>query len=151
MIFSHKITITADTAAAAYQSEKMNIDKGFVYRVEVEFPPGPSGLSGVQIHDGGYQVWPTTPGQWFVSDAHIIGFDDSYLKAVEPWIFEIRGYNTDTLFNHSVFIRIGLVSAEVFMARFLPTYTYKYFKQILVELEAQQEARRDTFFREVGA
>ena len=41
----------------------LKVSRGLVYKVEVDFPPGPTGLLKVQIFDGGHQVWPSTPGE----------------------------------------------------------------------------------------
>lgn len=138
------MTIPANTLSSAPQRELMHVSNGLVYQLDVHFPPGPSGLAGIVICDGNYQVWPSTPGLWFHSDDSLIRFPDLYLKQVEPFQFDIWGYNEDTIYAHSIFVRVGLVSAEIFMARFLPSLSYTYFKKAMLEIEEAQEAERQS-------
>ena len=119
----------------------MKVTKGLVYRVEVEFPPGSAGLHNVVIFDGGYQAWPSTPGQTFHGGWSLIGFDDTYLKLSAPFEFTLYSWNLDTKYNHSANIRIGMASDEVFMARYLPTYAYDHFIKLIEAERKEQEVR----------
>lgn len=141
MIYSKSIAIPANTFLAAYQTDLMLVTKGLVYKVEFDFPPGHAGLTFVRVRDGLHQVWPTTSDQWFSGEGQTISFDDTHLKLSPPFEFSIDTYNLDDTFDHTVTVRVGLVSSEVFMARFLPTYTFKYFKAMLMELQWEQELR----------
>lgn len=114
------------------------VTKGLVYKVEFDFPPGSAGLTGIAIFDGGFQVWPSSVTNWFTGDNIVISFDDIYLKESAPYRFNILTYNDDTAYDHLVNIRIGLVSQEIFMARFVPSLSYKYFSDMLQQLAASQ-------------
>ncbi len=111
-----------------------------VYKVEFDFPPGSAGLLGCAVFDGGYQVWPSSLGRWFTGDSIVIGFDDVYLKESAPYSFNIFTYNTDDTYDHLVNVRIGLVSSEIFMARFLPSMAYKEFAEALLQIQRDQRA-----------
>jgi len=117
----------------------LKVTNGLVYKVEVDFPPGPSGLLKLQIYDGGHQVWPSTPGEYFITDGYCISFDDTLLKLVAPFQFDIYTWNEDTVHAHGVTVRIGMVSSEIYMARFLPTYGYKELRKVIAEEAALQE------------
>lgn len=121
----------------------LKVTKGLVYKVEVDFPPGPSGLLKVQIYDGGHQLWPSTLGESFATDGYCISFDDTFLKLVAPFQFDIYTWNEDTENPHGVTIRIGMVSSELYMARFLPTYGYKELRRVIAEETALQETERE--------
>lgn len=98
---------------------------------------------GCAVFDGSFQLWPSTLGQWFTGDSIVIGFDDVYLKESAPYQFTIATYNDDTLYDHLINVRIGIVSKEIFMARFLPSMTYKYYSDMLAVMNTeQQEAQK---------
>jgi len=120
----------------------LKVTNGLVYKVEVDFPPGPTGLLKVQIFDGGHQVWPSSSGESFSTDGYCISFDDTFLKLVAPFQFDIYTWNEDTIHSHGVTVRIGMVSSELYMARFLPTYGYKELRRIIAEETALQEQAR---------
>ncbi len=119
----------------------LNVTKGLVYKVDFYFPPGPSGLLGVAVFDGSFQVWPSSVGEWFTSDNETIRFDDMYLKESAPYQFDIYTYNNDETFDHSLSVRVGLVSKEVFLARFLPTKGFDYMAELTRKLQLEQEQR----------
>lgn len=144
MIYSAHITTGTEAEPDIYtktspKRTSLRVTRGLVYKVELDFPPGSAGLAGVAILDGGFQVWPSTLGQWFTGDGIVIGFDDVYLKDTAPYEFTIETYNEDETYPHAVNIRIGLVSKDIFMARFLPTMTYKYMEELILKLAAQQQ------------
>ena len=87
-------------------------------------------------------MWPSNLGEWFRASHVPIAFDDTYFKTIEPFEFDIYTANDDDTYSHGALVRIGLVSKEIFMARFLPSYTYKYFLEMLETMRAEEEARR---------
>jgi hypothetical protein len=139
MIYSATIETLANTAILNAKKTQLIVTTGLVYKIEVLFPAGSAGLMGVAILDGSLRVWPSTAGEWFVGDSNIISFDDVYLKEDAPYIFDILTYNLDDTYNHKVYVRIGFVTKEIFMARFLPHLSYKYFEEMLKSLQASQQ------------
>jgi len=140
MIYEATICTSKDTPRYGPDVNRLYVTKGLVYKIELDFPPGSAGLLGVAVYDGGFQVWPSTLGEWFTGDGILISFDDVYLKETEPYVFDIYTYNEDDTYDHSVTVRLGLVSKEIFMARFLPTVSYKYFEEMMLRLQAAQAA-----------
>jgi len=139
MIYGITITTGKGTVRYAPSVNRLYVTKGLVYKIEIDFPPGSAGLLGVAIYDGGFQVWPSTLGEWFTGDGILISFDDVYLKETEPYVFDIYTYNEDDTYDHSVTVRLGFVSKEIFMARFLPTVSYKYFEEMMLRLQRAQQ------------
>ena len=141
MIYTGNITIPANTPSSSPVREEIQVVNGLVYKIEIEFPPGPEGTTHIVINDGGFQVWPSSPGIDFASDGYTISFDDTYLKTIDPLTFQIYGYNTDTENEHTIQVRIGMVSKDIFIARFLPSYTYKHLEQLMSKMEAEEKER----------
>lgn len=143
MIYTANITTPKDRAKTNLKKTVLKVTKGLVYKVEVFFPPGSAGLMGVAVFDGLYQVWPSNVGEFFIGEDQEIDFDDLYLKESAPFEFQCYTYNTDETYPHFVSVRIGLVSSEVFLARFLPTKGHDY----LVKLRRQLREERMSLFR----
>lgn len=139
MIYSANIKTLQDGHTWDPMRTPLKVTKGLVYKIEINFPPGSAGLMGVAIFDGSYSVWPSTIGQWFIGDGIVISFDDMYLKEAAPYQFDIYTYNKDTKYDHSVDVRVGLVSKDMFKARFLPTISNKQFFELLAGAQRERE------------
>ncbi len=139
MIYTANITTPKDTSLTALKITRLHVTKGLVYKVEFYFPAGSAGLMGVAVFDGLYQVWPSTVGVFFTGQDQMITFDDLYLKEAQPFEFQCYTYNLDDTYEHLVSVRIGLVSKEVFQARYLPSKSAEVFKQVLAQMEAERQ------------
>uniref|UniRef100_A0A6M3Y0V2 Uncharacterized protein n=1 Tax=viral metagenome TaxID=1070528 RepID=A0A6M3Y0V2_9ZZZZ len=138
MIYTATITTSKNTALAALKHTVLNVTKGLVYKVEFYFPSGSAGLMGLAVFDGLFQLWPSTVGEFFASDDETISFDDMYLKEAAPYQLDIYTYNLDDTYDHQAQARVGLVSQDVYMARWLPTMGYDYFVELLNKMAAEQ-------------
>ena len=143
MIYSKYVSTPITDHVITPLKTALKVSCGLVYKVEVAFPPGSAGLLKCQIYDGGFQVWPSTSGEFFATDNFCITFDDTYLKLSEPYQFDIYTWNEDEIYAHGLTVRIGMVSSELFMARFLPTYGYRELTRYLEEEKAKQEEERE--------
>lgn len=139
MIYTANITTPANTAKTSLKKTIMPVTKGLVYRVEFFFPKGSAGLMGVFVADGLYQVWPSSVGEYFVGEEQNISFEDLFIKEEPPYELTIYTYNEDTTFDHYVSIRIGLVSRDVFLARFMPTKNIEYLADLLLRLATERK------------
>ena len=139
MIYTANITTPANTAKTDPKVTTLSVTKGLVYRVEVFFPNGSQGLMGVAVKDGLFQLWPSTIGDYFICDDATIAFEDLLEKEAAPFEFQVVTYNEDELFEHFVAVRVGLVSREVFLARFLPTKSHEYLADLLLRLATERK------------
>lgn len=142
MIYTANINTPDIGTETGLKKTAIRVTKGLVYKVEFYFPSGSAGLMGVAVFDGLFQVWPSTVGEFFIGESQVISFDDMYLKETAPFEFQCYTYNNDDTHYHSVSVRIGLVSREVFMARFLPSRSQEYLTKLLEDMarEAEQQA-----------
>ena len=146
MIYTLDVTTPANTAKIAPLETLIRLTRGLVYRVEIDFPAGAVGLHHVTIHDGGFQVWPSTNHQTFHQDAVSIGFDETYFKLSPPYEFLIRTYNLDDTFPHLVQVRIGLVSDERLWARFIPDLAQQREAEAQLTLVAELDEQQRVIF-----
>ena len=142
MIYTIDFNIPKNTPENSPHHDKLIVTRGLVYRVEFQFPAGCAGLVGIVVSDGGFQVWPSTLGNWFITDNFVIAFDDMYLKSADPFQFDFWGYNLDDTYDHTVYGRIGLSDKEIFMARYLPNVAYELMQKELAKAGEAQEAER---------
>lgn len=142
MIYTRNITIPANTPASNPTLQRMKISLGLIYKVEMQFPPGCGGLAHIVINDGGYQVWPSTTDSDFATDDYTISFEDTFLKQADPAEMQVYGYNEDETYEHTIQVRLGVASKDIFMARYLPTMTYDYFMELMAKKEEEEAAKR---------
>ncbi len=140
MVYSVTITTDANTTKVNAKKTVLKLTKGLVWKIEIDFPPGCSGLLYTQIFDGSYQVFPASPGTAFHSDNQLIGFDDLYLKTSEPFEFVIKTWNLDDTWPHTIQIHLGMASSEAFMSRYMPSKTWEKFQDVLLQVTKDQEA-----------
>lgn len=141
MIYTANITTPKLNDHTGLLKTVLKVTKGLVFKVQFYFPSGSAGLMGVAVFDGLYQVWPSNVGEFFIGEDHTIDFEDMYIKGAAPYEFQCYTYNDDTENPHFVSVRIGLVSNEVYMARFMPLKTYEYFNKLLAQMAAEREAQ----------
>jgi len=54
------------------------------------------------------QIFPTTPGEAFRGDDHIITFDEQWEIHEVPHTIELRGWAIDAEYDHTVFVGISM-------------------------------------------
>ena len=147
MIYQKTISTVITDFAVTPKRTVLNVTKGLVYKVEIAFPPGSAGLLKVKIYDGGHQVWPSNPDEYFATEAQTISFDDTLLKLAAPFQYDIYTWNKCEKFTHEVTVRIGMVSQEIYIARFLPSVAYEQMLKVLSEETKRQEAEKEAIIK----
>jgi len=143
MIYSYDISTPANTSKSDPLKTIIPVTVGLVYRLDIRIPPGHVGLTGLWINRAGFRVWPSNLDQVFTGDDMHINFEDVYLIENAPTQFLAYSYNLDDTYDHSFLVSLGVVSKEIFMARYLPTMGYDYFRDLLDQISTQQRADQD--------
>ena len=95
-------TIPANTPMTALVTIPISLDYVDIESIDLEVPPGPSGLMGFYIARSGQQWIPFESGEFLVWDDR---FDSWYLSEQPTGSgWQIVGYNTD-VYDHSVVVR----------------------------------------------
>lgn len=142
MVYTATITSPLGKTESTKSRSVIKITKGLVYQWELYFPPGSSGLLHIRILDGSYCLLPSTPSESFVGDNIKFTYEDLYLKQTEPFELNIDHWNEDEAFNHTFYFHVGLVSKDVYKARYMPTIQYEIFSKWILELSAAQEQQK---------
>ena len=140
MIYTTLITAQAKGTKQAAVRTPLKINKGLIWLMEVDFPPGCVGLVHVQIFDGKYQLLPASPDMDLSGDGQLLRYDDLYLKEAAPFELVVVTWNTDELWDHTVQVRIGVASTRLFMGRYLPSVGWEDFG---IEMEKVRENQKE--------
>lgn len=143
MIYGGKIITSINTAIVDAQETRIQVVRGFIHHLCLSFPPGPSGLVGVRARMGSFQFFPRTHGEWFVGDNVQFSFDESLYIETPSNQITVDTYNLDTEFEHAVHVWFGIVLEDTFIARYVPTLTADYFKEMLMILKMEDRAQTE--------
>jgi len=142
MVYRKTIITPALTTEGSPLLSDLSVTNGLVYFLEIMFPSGSEGLLHVQIYDGSFPLWPSTPGESFMGDDIYLKYDDLYIKEKEPFSLRVVTWNDDDMYQHKVVVGVGLVGKDIFKARFLPSLMYKEFEDVYTRILKQQEEKK---------
>jgi hypothetical protein len=115
MFFEYNVTYPPLIFPEEEQVDVLRLTRGIVKRVEVVFPRGCAGLVGVRIFRGPIQIIPLNAPAWLDTDGETIGINTEIDLSVNPYEVEIRGYNLDDTYSHTIRFRfeLELIRAEI--------------------------------------
>jgi hypothetical protein len=98
------ITTPIGTLAAAPLVTALNWRQGYPVRIEIRFPPGPSGLVGFQLAHSGEVIIPKDKTEFLITDNEIViwPLDNFPYNAV----YTARTFNTD-VYSHTIQLRMA--------------------------------------------
>lgn len=106
--FFHYLTIPKNTAEASYTSYTLKLPIAQIFRIWVEYPSGCAGLVGFQLWRKVEQIFPLPAGVWLRSDGYTLNFAFSHLVDAEPYEVQLRGYNLDDTYSHTIWIGLEM-------------------------------------------
>jgi hypothetical protein len=142
MIYGRWLSVPANTSMVSPSYYDLKCSRGLLYQAQVYFPPGPSGLLGLKVHDEGFQLYPSVNNEWFRGDNLLLAFGDRYFLASAGAVLRIYTYNLDDTYAHEVWAGFGIVSEEAFIASFLPSLSMDRIGETIAELIASQTAEK---------
>jgi len=113
MIYVFPILIAANTLETAKQKTTLELTRGKITRVMVEFPAGHVGLTHLAINRGLFQLWPVNPESAFKSSNETIIWEEDYNLDTPPYELEAYAWNEDDTYEHTITVRIVLESLGV--------------------------------------
>lgn len=119
MFYEYHLTIPPNTPASGLVSMDCPLDYGVITHVEIEFPPGCNGLAAVRVRERGHQLYPTNDKSFFISNAYVIAFSETYRLYSPPYLFFFEGYNLDEIYSHTITLRLAIIRPEDTLARYL--------------------------------
>lgn len=120
MVYVATITTEKSTDITSPLHTSIKAFAGVIYQVEIMFPKGPSGLVGVKIWRANVALYPVDRDEWFIGDGETIRFEDIREMTVSESLIDVFTYNTDTIFDHLIQVRIGVLPVDLYEQRYLP-------------------------------
>jgi hypothetical protein len=84
------------------------LTRGIVKEIALTFPRGLAGLVGVRLFRSTRQVIPQNPVEWLVTDGETVTAKVDVDLSQEPYELELRGYNEDEVYNHTIRARFTI-------------------------------------------
>lgn len=119
MLYTVELTIPPNTELNTYVSNRVHMLPGTITEIDIRFPPGCSGLARVAIFEKEHILWPTPGDVWFYADTFPITFTEDYVIREDPFTLEVRGYNIDNLYEHTVLVMINVLVGEQGWTKYL--------------------------------
>lgn len=113
MFYDFEMTITADTKESAPVTQELKLTAGVIHLVEVRFKYGPNFMVGVRIYHEEHQLYPTNPDSDIRDDGRGVTFPDNFPLTTEPYSLKVRAYSPDTVYPHTIYIRVGVLPEEI--------------------------------------
>lgn len=142
MMYQATVTVPKDTASDSPLEFSLKINKGLIYKADIYIPAGHNGYTGIAVFDGLFQLWPTTPFEFIKGDNLHLNYDEAYFKMSVPYELRILAYNESDQYEHTMFVRVYLVTSEILMSRFLPALSYEKYTETIAGLLAEQEEEK---------
>ena len=109
MFYRFSLTVPANTAEIDAKTLDMQVWAGVITRVMIMFPPGPQGLLRCQILEGIASRWPTNSNEYFGANNETVDFKEHLEINTPPALFKLRAWNLDDTYEHTVYIRLGVL------------------------------------------
>jgi len=106
--FFQYLTVPTNTSTEDYLSITLDLPVSQSERLWAEFPKGCAGLVGLQLYHGVEQIFPLPAGNWLKSDGFVFNFRLTHLWNKEPYTVEVRVYNIDDTYSHTIWIALEL-------------------------------------------
>ena len=112
MFYDFAVTVLANTLESAPKEQTLKLTTGVIQKVSILFPPGPHGMVKLKLLEGGHQFLPTNPEGYFASDDEVLDIDEFHELTSAPYSLKAVAYSPDTIYPHTISIRIGILRPE---------------------------------------
>lgn len=96
------ITVPYNTLAISPYEQTVNLLRGTLTNVLIEFPPGCARMVHVQIYIGDRIVLPSDVDMSYAFDGVTLNRDCVVPLDIEPYAIKIRLWSPDTVYNHTI-------------------------------------------------
>lgn len=112
--YVHEITVPANTSAASALESVLELERGWVARIAIVFPPGPAGLTYMQVWSDTEQLFPQAPGTGFHADNMIVQIECDFDVPVISNIYALKFvcWNLDDTWPHTLYIHVWVIPYE---------------------------------------
>ena len=112
MLFAFPITIPAGTTENNPVTKTLTLDVGVITKISVEFPEGCHKLVKIQLLRDESVLVPQNGDTWLAGNGETIEGEIYYQFDSPPYELKFLGISPNCTFNHDIFIRIEILSAD---------------------------------------
>jgi hypothetical protein len=113
VFYDFAITVAPTDTATSPKKEVLQLERGIIHRVEVQFPIGTRATVHCQVKRALHQVWPKNPQGDFSSDGYTIAWDDFYPLETVPYQLEAVLWSTADTYSYDIVLRFGILPREL--------------------------------------
>jgi len=113
MIYTKDVTVTKNTDEGTAVRQKIKCSAGILNEFNVVFPPGCAGLVHFTLWQGGHQLIPSTQGMSIRGDDEVVDFREYVVLPNDSNTLEVRAWNTDDTFDHTLHVRLSVLPEDV--------------------------------------
>lgn len=111
MLYVVEITTPANTPIATPALTVQKVNAGILKGLKIYFPAGPCWLAGVSIWQQDIQWYPRERYTWFTGEHVLLEYDVELNIASDYAILELKTYNIDDTYEHSVQIHFDIADS----------------------------------------
>lgn len=117
MWYRGSLTVPASTLRANAVSETVEVSPGTITKFYRLFPKGCAGMVSLQVYWQTRQIFPTTPGTYYLGDgSEILG--DASVELSEPeYVLMLRGWAPDTSYDHVVYCEFYIPKIAILLPK----------------------------------
>jgi len=112
MLHSKHITISANTTEANSTKTCFKVNKGVIYQIWVNFPPGCCGLVKLRVFHEGHPFLPVDKEAYINGDDYVFVYPVMYEIKQEPEQVTIEAWNDDDTYSHTVDVQFLIIPKE---------------------------------------
>jgi len=102
MLYAKHVLFPAAQTEATKTISRFNINKGWIYRAWLIFPPGCAGLVKIRVLHQGHPIIPVNKTDYVKADDYVFELPMFYKVPEEPYQITFEGWNEDDTFNHTI-------------------------------------------------
>lgn len=107
-----RLRVAANTLETDPATKRIQLTKGVITYWWVGFPPGCCDLVRVTIYEFEHQILPRGEDEDLYWDGYVYSIPDSYELVDEPYEIEVRAWNEDDTYPHTVVVGVALEEIE---------------------------------------
>jgi len=112
MLYSKHITLPSGKTEAEITRENFNINKGWIYRAWIIFPPGCAGLVKVRVEHQGHPIIPVNKSDYIKADNYTFEIPMFFEIKDEPFLITFEGWNEDDTYDHTITLMLLVLPKE---------------------------------------
>ncbi|MBA7582459.1 hypothetical protein ES708_24387 [subsurface metagenome] len=113
MYYDFAVVVGTGNTVDNPKEEDLELTKGVIHRIEVEFPRGCRGYVHLELLHREHRVWPTNREGDFAGEGYTIPIDEHYKLTSEPYALKARAWGVDCGYPHTITVRIGVLPEAV--------------------------------------